>query len=196
MKILYNETFLIANVLPDCTGICFKYTYTCSDRTYTYFNCTYTCSNHNHTYPNHTHTCFNRIYTCFNRNYPFPSGTYPFSQKSPPLFSISFIFNPFSPFVFPLPITFQRHIKNAPDNLRSFFINDPALGIVRVLDISIGRLSHWFTGVALDFVTDTAFLADVTGVPLIEQRLFGKGKDKQAEIQYSCGFVAGWLPKS
>ena len=31
---------------------------------------------------------------------------------------------------------------------------------------------------------------------LIEQRLFGKGKDKQAEIQYSCGFAAGWLPKS
>ena len=30
----------------------------------------------------------------------------------------------------------------------------------------------------------------------IEQRLFGKGKDKQAEIQYSCGFAAGWLPKS
>ena len=32
--------------------------------------------------------------------------------------------------------------------------------------------------------------------PFIEQRLFGKGKDKQAEIQYSCGFAAGWLPKS
>ena len=31
---------------------------------------------------------------------------------------------------------------------------------------------------------------------LIEQRLFGKGKDKQAEIQYSCGFATGWLPKS
>ena len=29
----------------------------------------------------------------------------------------------------------QRHIKNAPDNLCSFFINDPMLGIVRVLDI-------------------------------------------------------------
>ena len=27
----------------------------------------------------------------------------------------------------------------------------------------------------------------------LEQKLFGKGKDKQAEIQYSCGFVAGWL---
>ena len=36
----------------------------------------------------------------------------------------------------------------------------------------------------------------ITGVKLVEQRLFGKGKDKQAEIQYSCGFVAGWLPKS
>lgn len=34
------------------------------------------------------------------------------------------------------------------------------------------------------------------GESFIEQRLFGKGKDKQAEIQYSCGFVAGWLPKS
>lgn len=33
-------------------------------------------------------------------------------------------------------------------------------------------------------------------IPMVEQRLFGKGKDKQAEIQYSCGFVAGWLPKS
>lgn len=32
--------------------------------------------------------------------------------------------------------------------------------------------------------------------PFIEQRLFRKGKDKQAEIQYSCGFAAGWLPKS
>lgn len=31
---------------------------------------------------------------------------------------------------------------------------------------------------------------------VIEQRLFGKGKNKQAEIQYSCGFAAGWLPKS
>ena len=51
----------------------------------------------------------------------------------------------------------------------SFFINDPMLGIVRVLDISIGRKSHRFAGVAFDFITDTAFLADVTGIPLIEQ---------------------------
>ena len=40
------------------------------------------------------------------------------------------------------------------------------------------------------------FSGSVFGVHFIEQRLFGKGKDKQAEIQYSCGFVAGWLPKS
>lgn len=42
----------------------------------------------------------------------------------------------------------------------------------------------------------TDFAAGISGVILVEQRLFGKGKDKQAEIQYSCGFVAGWLPKS
>jgi len=28
---------------------------------------------------------------------------------------------------------------------------------------------------------------------VLEQKLFGKGKDKQAEIQYSCGFAARWL---
>ena len=37
---------------------------------------------------------------------------------------------------------------------------------------------------------------EILCIQIIEQRLFGKGKDKQAEIQYSCGFVAGWLPKS
>ena len=35
--------------------------------------------------------------------------------------------------------------------------------------ISIGRKSHRFAGVAFDFITDTAFLADVAGIPLIEQ---------------------------
>lgn len=64
------------------------------------------------------------------------------------------------------------------------------------MNIAIGRRPHRFAGVALDLVADPALLADVAGVPLIEQRLFGKGKDKQAEIQYSCGFAAGWLPKS
>ena len=42
----------------------------------------------------------------------------------------------------------------------------------------------------------TNFFRRITGVKLVEQRLFGKGKDKQAEIQYSCGFATGWLPKS
>ncbi|QCQ42863.1 hypothetical protein FR991_15090 [Bacteroides fragilis] len=44
-------------------------------------------------------------YTCPNRNYPFLPATYPFFQERPPFFSISFILNLFSPFVFPLPIT-------------------------------------------------------------------------------------------
>jgi len=53
-----------------------------------------------------------------------------------------------------------------------------------------------FSCIAFHFHNGTDFFAGVFGVPFIEQRLFGKGKDKQAEIQYSCGFVAGWLPKS
>ena len=51
-------------------------------------------------------------HTCFNHNYPFRTSTYPFSQKIPPFFSISFIFNPFSPFVFPLPITWFNPLLN------------------------------------------------------------------------------------
>ncbi|MDB7873059.1 hypothetical protein, partial [Flavonifractor plautii] len=35
--------------------------------------------------------------------------------------------------------------------------------------------------------------AGVPNIPFVEQKLFGKGKDKQAEIQYSCGFAARWL---
>ena len=38
--------------------------------------------------------------------------------------------------------------------------------------------------------------AGIFGIEVIEQRLFRKGKDKQAEIQYSCGFAVGWLPKN
>ena len=53
-----------------------------------------------------------------------------------------------------------------------------------------------FSCIAFHFHNGTDFFAGVFGVPFIEQRLFGKGKGKQAEIQYSCGFAAGWLPES
>lgn len=49
-------------------------------------------------------------------------------------------------------------------------------GIVRVLDVAIGRLSHRLTSIALDFVADAPLLADVTGVPLVEHVPFRKGK--------------------
>ena len=43
------------------------------------------------------------------------------------------------------------------------------LRIIRVLDVTVGRLAHRLTGIALDLIADTALLADVPGVPLIEQ---------------------------
>jgi len=48
----------------------------------------------------------------------------------------------------------------------------------------------------LRFESGLYLAARIFRKPFIEQRLFRKGKDKQAEIQYSCGFAAGWLPKS
>ena len=58
------------------------------------------------------------------------------------------------------------------------------------------RACKVLAGLAFGLESGTDFTAGISGVILVEQRLFGKGKDKQAEIQYSCGFVAGWLPKS
>ena len=63
------------------------------------------------------------------------------------------------------------------------FLNAPSLGI-QAASTAQGYESRLF---------DTS---RVHTIDIVEQRLFGKGKDKQAEIQYSCGFAAGWLPKS
>lgn len=62
--------------------------------------------------------------------------------------------------------------------------------------IAIGRLSQMLAAGAFLTEYDPDFFAGVPWIPFVEQRLFGKGKGKQAEIQYSCGFAAGWLPKS
>lgn len=94
------------------------------------------------------------------------------------------------------PVPLQRHAVDPAHYLGSFRLYHPKAGIVRVFDITVGRLGQWNTSVAFHLVDDFPLLRDVLGIPFIEQRLFGKGKDKQAEIQYSCGFVAGWLPKS
>ena len=85
------------------------------------------------------------------------------------------------------------------------FFNDPSglnVNYKSVLDfgmsdIAEGRIGKGaFSCGKLGMKCGLDLAAGVLGKPFIEQRLFGKGKDKQAEIQYSCGFVAGWLPKS
>ena len=91
MKILYNETFLIANVLPDCTGTCFNCTYTCSD-------CIHTCSDHNYTYFILTTQCpvgFN------SKLLPLPFPTLLLKSPAPILALIATI--PFGPALIPSP---------------------------------------------------------------------------------------------
>lgn len=97
---------------------------------------------------------------------------------------------------FSQPVTVQRHAVDTAYHLSGLRVNHPKTGIVRVLYVTVGRRRKRNPSVALHLVDDPALLGNVFGVVFIEQRLFGKGKDKQAEIQYSCGFVAGWLPKS
>ena len=63
----------------------------------------------------------------------------------------------------------QSHSKNASDNTGSFLIHDPAFGISRVLDIAIWRLAQRLAGCTTDFVADPALLADIAGIPFIEQ---------------------------
>ena len=75
-------------------------------------------------------------------------------------------------------ITIQGHTINPTNHLGGLLIHDPPFGIVRVLDIAVGRLPHRLARIALDLIADPALLADVTGVPLIEDGLFGKGIGK------------------
>ena len=91
----------------------------------------------------------------------------------------------------------HRHAVDALDDRSRHRVDDPLVLVLLGFQVSVGhRTAGMLPGKVLCLKRRTDFLAGVTGVPLVEQRLFGKGKDKQAEIQYSCGFVAGWLPKS
>ena len=67
------------------------------------------------------------------------------------------------------PISFQNQIIDSANNQGGFLVNDPVLRIIRVLDVPVRRRPHGFPGVAFDLIADTAFLADIPGVPLIEQ---------------------------
>lgn len=65
-------------------------------------------------------------------------------------------------------------MENTADHLGGLLIHDPSFGIVRVLFVAIGRRPHRFTSIALDLIADPALLADVTGVPLVEQVADGR----------------------
>ena len=63
----------------------------------------------------------------------------------------------------------QSHAVNAAHNLGCLVIHDPMLRIIRVLDVTIGRLAHRLTGIALDLIADAPLFADIAGIPLVEQ---------------------------
>ena len=67
------------------------------------------------------------------------------------------------------PVALQGHAVNPPNHLGGFIIYDPSFRIVGVFDVTVGRLAHRLACIPLDLVADTPFLADVAGVPLIEQ---------------------------
>ena len=91
----------------------------------------------------------------------------------------------------------NKHCENEFDIFSSIGINNQPVLVLWVLYIAVRSKCSDILAVA-PFVIK--YLPDLFGsliaVIIVEQRLFGKGKDKQEEIQYSCGFAAGWLPKS
>lgn len=91
----------------------------------------------------------------------------------------------------------NAQVENSFDDLGGFLVHNPFLFVRRVFHVPIGQIgAEMLPGVSFGLHDDPDFFAGIAGIEVVEQRLFGKGKDKQAEIQYSCGFVAGWLPKS
>ena len=49
------------------------------------------------------------------------------------------------------------------------FLDDPPLGVLRVLLVPIGRLAHRLTGVSFDLVADAPLLGNIAGIPLVKQ---------------------------
>lgn len=97
----------------------------------------------------------------------------------------------------PQSVPVQTKDKYPFDYFGSFGSNHSLLFDFRVFPASVRwGVAEMFPGFAFRLHHCANFLAGIFGVPRVEQRLFGKGKDKQAETQYSCGFAAGWLPKS
>lgn len=93
--------------------------------------------------------------------------------------------------------SFCIHAEYPAYNLCGFLVDQPVEFILGIFFVAIngdvcGRLARF----TFNPNRCALFSAQIPKIPFVEQRLFGKGKDKQAEIQYSCGFAAGWLPKS
>lgn len=103
--------------------------------------------------------------------------------------------------VFPKPIldladtvAADIHGEYLTDNMGGFRIGQKVVLILRGDDVPIGHFTvDALAPLGFCLLDRTDLLGGVARVKLIEQKLFGKGKDKQAEIQYSCGFAARWL---
>lgn len=85
------------------------------------------------------------------------------------------------------PEALQGHAVNPPHHLGRFFIHDPAFRIVGVLDVAIGRLAHRLARVALDLVADAPLLADIAGVPLVEEVPIKKENAKERKNGLNTG---------
>ena len=85
------------------------------------------------------------------------------------------------------PKAVQRHLINPVNNSGGFLVHNPAFGIVRVLDVTVRRLPHRFSGISFDLIANTPFFADITGIPLVEHALFGKVKTKKQNLSIHTG---------
>lgn len=71
-------------------------------------------------------------------------------------------------------IAIHSHTEDTAHHPGGLLIYDPSFWIVRVFFVAIGRRPHRLACVAFDFVADAPLLADVTGVPLVEQVADGR----------------------
>ena len=73
------------------------------------------------------------------------------------------------------PVAVQGHLVDAPNHGGGLRLDHPKPGIVRVLDVAVGRRGERDTGVALHLVDDPALFGDVLGVVLIHN-VFERGE--------------------
>ena len=90
------------------------------------------------------------------------------------------------------PVAVQGHLIDTPDNGGGLQVNHPKAGVLRVLDVAIGRRGQRYAGIAFHLVHDPALLGNIAGVVFVHD--IPSVEKKDAAANRYCRTVCRIIP--